>query len=127
MFQMNETNKDLVKIITLWLKEQNIHSFKRPQKNKKLSSCTQVIFNCSDVLLLAPQALYYSQLFQALRKCQDRQRLGDPLCAITKRQTGLTTAQLAQQPQYYDPEDLMHDIMQGMLLPTPQATHFANA
>lgn len=62
MFQMGQSGKDLVKTIKLLLKEQDNGKIERPISNKKQAAVTQVFFNCSDALLLAPQALYYSDL-----------------------------------------------------------------
>ena len=122
MLQMNESNKDLVKIITLWLKEQDARRIGRPSKYKKLSTSTQVTFNCSDALLLAPHALYYSQLLQALRSCQEVQQQGDPLLSLPKGDTGSKHQSIYHQSSYMDPEDLIHDIMQGMLMASSNPT-----
>ena len=105
MLQMSQSGKDLVKTIKLQLKEQDQGRIERPVPNKKQAAVTQVFFNCSDALLLAPQSLYYSDLLQALRQSQERREIeGDPLCAQVPGQT------LSQ--SYFDPEDLIHDIMQ---------------
>ena len=54
MFQMSKTGKDLVKTVKLQLKEQDKGKIARQIKNKKQAAVTQVFFNCSDALLLAP-------------------------------------------------------------------------
>ena len=102
--QMNEQLKELVKTIKVWLKEQKVDSLSRFDRNKKLANAIQLQFNCSDALILAPQALFYSQLLQVLRNCTKNVKkpiAGDPLCA------SIAT--------YADPEDLIYDIMQGMV------------
>lgn len=90
MLQMNQNGKDLVKTIKLLLKEQDQSSIVRPVKNKKQPAVTQVFFNSSDALLLAPQALFYSSLLQSLRNSQVKgsaESTGDPLCAQLPGQT----------------------------------------
>jgi len=62
---MNEQKVDLVKVVHLWIKEQNGEEIpNRPSNNSKVSSSTQATFNCSDALMVAPQSLFYSQLLQ---------------------------------------------------------------
>lgn len=63
LMQMSQTSKDFIKTIKLLLKEQDGSELERPNKNKKLAAVTQVFINSSDALLLAPQALFYSELF----------------------------------------------------------------
>jgi len=71
--------------------------------NSRYRKVTQLTFNCSDALLLAPQSLFYSQLVSILLKIRDETTVeaerGDPL-------------QVAE--GFQDPEDLMHDIIVGM-------------
>ena len=57
---------ELVKIVNLWLKEQSGTDIQRPSQTRKHPQSTQITFNCSDALLLAPQALFYSELFDSL-------------------------------------------------------------
>jgi actin-related protein len=52
--QMNEQQKELVKIIKLWLKEQKVDSMCRTDRSRKLPNAIQLQFNCSDALILAP-------------------------------------------------------------------------
>lgn len=90
MLQMSQNGKDLVKTIKLLLREQDRNSIVRSVKNKKQPAVTQVFFNSSDALLLAPQALFYTDLFQALRVAQKKHlppEDGDPLCAQAPGQT----------------------------------------
>jgi hypothetical protein len=70
---------------------------------KKQQESTQVTFNCSDALLMAPQALFYSQMLQALytARLPYKKNDGDPLCI--------------DPTNYFDPEDQLADIMQGMV------------
>lgn len=103
IMQMNETNKDLVKCCNLWLKEQREEAMQRPGKNKKGKDATQITFNCSDALLLAPWSLFYSQLLQVNRNAENKV---NPVS---------THDPLLHQHPYIDPEDLMTDIMGGML------------
>jgi actin-related protein len=68
--QMSEQAKEgMVKILKLFLKEQirSDTTFARKERHKKLAQAIQLQFNCSDALLLAPQAMFYSQILQVLR------------------------------------------------------------
>lgn len=60
-----QSKPELVKQINLYLKEQSNKTIKRPN-NKKHPESTQITFNCSEALLLAPQALFYSELMSGL-------------------------------------------------------------
>ena len=60
-------------------------------------------------------------MLQALRSCQTLPSEGDPLLAIPKGESGKYQSSYHQQ-NYIDPEDLIHDIMQGMLLPANPQT-----
>lgn len=71
--------QELVKAITLVLKEQSQKGIKRPAPTKKHPESTQVMFNCSEALLIAPQALFYSQLFAALPSVTSKHET-DPRC-----------------------------------------------
>jgi hypothetical protein len=51
---MNENKTDLVKMIHLWIKEQNGEVIPNRDNQKKVSASTQATFNCSDALLMAP-------------------------------------------------------------------------
>jgi hypothetical protein len=92
---MNAEGKDLIKSVNLWLKEQSGSDVKRPV-GKKNPETTQVTFNCSDALLLAPQGLFYSELMQCLSDARAPHQ--EPLDSVD--------------PVFrVDPEDQLADVM----------------
>lgn len=50
----NSKSEGLVKVCNLWLKEQSNSTIKRPSATKKFPESTQITFNCSEALVVAP-------------------------------------------------------------------------
>ena len=111
MGSLDDKKDQLVKVINVWLKEQNNSSMNRIAVGKKHPESTQITFNCSDVLILGPQALFYSELFSCLPNFGDKDEK-DLQCSNIMGN--------------YDPEDTFADITQGMQSSNDQPQNIQN-
>ncbi len=95
MGSLDDKKDQLVKVINVWLKEQSSSNINRLAVGKKHPESTQITFNCSDVLILGPQALFYSEIFSCLPNLCDKDE-NDRTCSNIMGN--------------YDPEDTFADI-----------------